>query len=102
MMVLGAWYKLTGQCVLEVELVECAAKSGGKIEVCCVRPGYIIGDRGVPGYTMPDYGIMDIPTVKREDAVAVMLKQCVEGIEMDPISNDELNRIGEKAVMIYG
>jgi hypothetical protein len=86
--------------MLEIELVDYAAKSDGKVEVCCVRPGYIIGDREIPGWKPPVYG-REVPSVKREDMVAAMLKQCVEGIEKDPILNEELVSIGQEALPRY-
>jgi hypothetical protein len=88
------------QSMLEIELVECAEKSEGKVEVCRVRPGYIIGDREIPGWKPPVYG-REVPSVKREDMVAAMLKQCVEGIEKDPILNEELISIGQEALPRY-
>lgn len=87
------------QARVEFDLVEFAAKSQGAVQVTCARPGYILGDRG-GGYVQPPLG-PEVPTVKLEDCVAAVLKQCVEGIEMDPIKNDDLNRIGEKAVPKY-
>ncbi|KAH6663417.1 hypothetical protein B0J14DRAFT_684606 [Halenospora varia] len=86
---------------LEVELLEYAARSGGRVKVCCARPAFILGDRG-PGFKMPNYGGHEILTVEREVMVAAMLKQCVEGIEMDPLGNDDLIRIGEEALPRYG
>jgi hypothetical protein len=86
--------------MLEIELVDYAAKSEAKVEVCCVRPGYIIGDREILGWKPPVYG-REVPSVKLEDMATAMLKQCVEGIEKDPIMNDELVTIGQEALPRY-
>jgi hypothetical protein len=80
-------------------LVDYATKSKGAVEVTCVRPGHINGDRG-PGYVHAQLA-PEVPTVKLEFCVAAALKQCVEGIEMDPIGNDDLARIGEEAEPKY-
>lgn len=66
-----------------------------------MRPGYIEGDRG-PGYKPPDYVAKAVATVQRDELVAACLKQCFEGIEMDPIGNDDLKRIGKEALSRYG
>lgn len=87
------------QTTVEIDLVDYAAKSQGAVEVSCVRPGYVLGDRG-SGYVQPPLG-PEVPTVKLEDCVAAVLKQCVEGIQMDPIGNDDLKRIGEEASTKY-
>lgn len=41
-------------------------------------------------------------TIQRNELVAACLKQCVEGIEMDPISNEDLGKIGKEALGRYG
>lgn len=66
-----------------------------------MRPGYIDGDRGIEGYVKPDLKGM-VPEVKVEALVAACLKQVVEGIEKDPLSNEELVKIGEEALVRYG
>ncbi len=83
--------------MLEIELVDYAAKSDGRVEVCCVRPGFILGDREIPGYKAPELP-PSVPVVKREDVVATVLKLGIDGIEKDPLSNDDLVRIGEEAL----
>lgn len=91
----------TPQCNLEIELINIASSSEGKVEVCCIRPGYIDGDHGVEGYVKPDLKGM-VPEVKVEVLVAACLKMVVEGIEMDPVSNEELVRIGDGALWRFG
>ena len=66
----------------------------------CARPGYIRGYRD-PDYVEPQYLLLDIPTVELKDCVAAVLKQCVEGIELDPILNDDLTRIGQEVLDKY-
>ncbi|KAE8450785.1 hypothetical protein EG329_005698 [Mollisiaceae sp. DMI_Dod_QoI] len=85
------------RCMLEIELVDYAAKSNGKVEVCCVRPGYILGDRETLEYKTPELPPY-VPVVKREDLVAAVLKLGLDGIEGDPLSNEDLVRIGEEAL----
>ncbi|KAG0652745.1 hypothetical protein D0Z07_0367 [Hyphodiscus hymeniophilus] len=84
---------------VEIDLIEFAANSRGAVKVTCVRPGYIKGNRG-SGYVEPQLP-PGVPTVILEVCVAAVLKQCVEGIEMDPILNDDLERIGKEAMPKY-
>jgi hypothetical protein len=67
--------------------------------VCCVKPGYIKGDRG-EGYVEPKLP-SGVPTVRLEECVAAVLKQSVEGIERDPIENEDLGKIGREAEARY-
>ena len=69
------------------------------MEVSCARPSYILGNRG-PGYVQPLLP-PEVPTIKLEYCVAAVLEQCIKGVEMDPIPNDDLNRIGQKALPRY-
>jgi hypothetical protein len=41
---------------------------------------------------------LEVPTIELKHCVAAVLKECVEGIEMDPIGNDDLSRIGLEAL----
>ncbi|RDW76919.1 hypothetical protein BP6252_04972 [Coleophoma cylindrospora] len=84
---------------VEVELLEYATKNPAAVQVSCARPGYILGDRG-PGSVTPNLP-PEVPRVKLEECVAAVLKQSVDGIEQDPILNDDLVRIGQQALSRY-
>ncbi|KUJ13372.1 uncharacterized protein LY89DRAFT_721397 [Mollisia scopiformis] len=77
------------RCMLEVELVEYAEKSSGSVE----------GDSRV---SRPDYQGRAIPEIERTDLTAAVLKQGLEGIEKDPLTNEELVQIGKEALPKYG
>ncbi|KAF8849958.1 hypothetical protein BDZ45DRAFT_752230 [Acephala macrosclerotiorum] len=53
------WSKFTNpkamklRCMLEIELINYASNSSGRVGVCCVRPGYILGDREILGWPLP-------------------------------------------------
>ncbi|CZR52703.1 uncharacterized protein PAC_02580 [Phialocephala subalpina] len=89
------------RCMLEIELVSYASNSKGKVEICCVRPGYIAGDREIPGWVPPNIP-EGIPQIERRDLVAACLKMGIDGIEKDPLSNDDAVRIGEEALGRFG
>lgn len=69
-----------------------ADESKGLIQSCVTKSGFI----NSPGRVAPN--VPGLPLVELRDIVAAMLDQVVNGFEKDTLSNDDLVRIGKKAL----
>lgn len=75
-----------------------AAQHKGELEACVVKPGLIT----VPGlhitsmFAKAANWATTVPTVSREDVVAVMLDQVINGFDKEPLENDDLNRMAQQ------
>ncbi|KAI1386000.1 uncharacterized protein F4822DRAFT_359659 [Hypoxylon trugodes] len=76
----------------EVQILEFAENSGGAVQASVARPGMIDSPnrerREIPG----------VPHVELRDVAASLLAQVVDGFEKDTLVNDDLTRIGQKAL----
>jgi hypothetical protein len=80
---------------VENDLLAYAAGSKDAVQVCCVKPGLIMGpDFDEARFLSNSPNAATIPKIKLEECVAATLKQAIEGIQMEPIGNDELAEIG--------
>ena len=76
-------------------LLRYAADSGNAVEVCCMKPGLIMSQR-VFGRNaiMAVTSTVGFPSVKVEECAATSLKQCFDGIEKEPLTNEDIRSIG--------
>ena len=74
-----------------------AAESNGVVEVTCAKPGLIMSPNFVGRTAMSAVSnAVNLPAVKVEECAAASLKQCIEGIEKDPLLNKDLVSIGSE------
>ncbi|KAL1878151.1 hypothetical protein Daus18300_002067 [Diaporthe australafricana] len=76
----------------ESRILEFAEQSNGLVQSCITKSGFI----NAPGRTVPN--VPGLPLVELQDITAAMLDQVVNGFEKDTLSNDDLVRIGQKAL----
>lgn len=76
----------------EVRILEFAEQSKGLLQSCITKSGFI----NAPGRVVPN--VPGLPLVELQDIAAAMLDQVVNGFEKDTLSNDDLVRIGQKAL----
>lgn len=76
----------------ESRILAFADESNGLVESCITKSGFI----NAPGKVMPN--VPGLPLVELQDIAAAMLDQVVNGFEKDTLSNDDLVRIGKKAL----
>ncbi|TVY14111.1 hypothetical protein LARI1_G008166 [Lachnellula arida] len=98
--VLGDFCVMRGEC--ESAVLDYAAKSQGKVQPCIAKPGLI----DAPGKTGPLMSVVQtigrtiigLPKVQRSEIAATLLDQAVNGIEKETLLNEDLVRIGGKAL----
>lgn len=76
----------------ESRILEFAEESKGLVQSCVTKSGFI----NAPGKVAPN--VPGLPLVELQDIAAAMLDQVVNGFEKDTLSNDDLVRIGKKAL----
>ena len=76
-------------------LLKYAAESGNAAEVCVLKPGFIMGPRIIGRNIVSALvNAVYLPSVKVEECAATSLKQCLEGIEKEPLMNEDIRSIG--------
>ncbi|GAW19355.1 hypothetical protein ANO14919_088410 [Xylariales sp. No.14919] len=86
----------------ETLILKCAQESNGTVEACVAKPG-LIEDPKDPRFwtkTAKNYGRMlfGIPKVSVQEIAAALIDQTVNGIDKDTLENEDLVRIGAKAL----
>lgn len=76
--------------------MEMAAQSPSRLEVCAARPGLIIGlkDYFKPIFAVGLRLIKGVPSLNVDQVAAAMLHEVVNGFSKDPLTHDDLERIG--------
>ncbi|KAK7752894.1 hypothetical protein SLS62_005053 [Diatrype stigma] len=77
---------------IESRIVAYAEQSNGAVVSCIAKPGMI----AAPGRDLPD--IPGVPKIELRNIAAALLEQAVGGFEKDILSNDDMTRIGQKAL----
>ncbi|KAH8697266.1 hypothetical protein BGW36DRAFT_427232 [Talaromyces proteolyticus] len=67
-------------------------QSNGAVQACVVKPGLIDSP------SRPKREIPGLPHIELTDIAAALLSQVVHGFEKDTLSNDDMVRIGQKAL----
>lgn len=96
----GTEYVLQGEC--ENQVINYANASKGTVQACISKPGLI----DAPGKTGPvmsvvqtiGRSIIGLPKVQVTEIAATLIDQAVNGIEKETLLNDDLIRIGQKAL----
>ena len=77
-----------------------AQQPAGSVELCVVKPGIVTGQlsglKSVMTGVLVGLGI--VQKVGIQELVAAMLQQVRDGFEKEPLENDDLIRIGQKAL----
>lgn len=70
------------------------------MEACVVKPGLVDGETGriVRGLQTVGCYMINMPRVEVSDLAAALLQQVVEGFDSDALLNEDLVRIGQKAL----
>jgi hypothetical protein len=79
----------------ENQILDFAKQRNGEVEVGIARPGMI--KDGTPRQGADEFeasATMKMPNITVQKVARAMLKQVVQGFEMETIGNDDLNRIG--------
>lgn len=88
------------QADCETGVLDFAKEHPGQVEAAVVRPGLVTSTatvfRAVWGSAMRWSGLGT--SIPREELAAAMLDQALHGFEKDTLSNDDLARIGSKAL----
>ncbi|KFZ09904.1 hypothetical protein V501_05438 [Pseudogymnoascus sp. VKM F-4519 (FW-2642)] len=85
---------------VETRVLSYAKESGGNVEACVVKPGLVDGETGSIVRAMQTVGcyMINMPRVEVCDLAAALLQQVVEGFDSDTLLNEDLVRIGQKAL----
>ncbi|KAJ6512996.1 putative nucleoside-diphosphate-sugar epimerase [Mycena sanguinolenta] len=75
-----------------------AEHSSKGFEACVVKPGLITQDAASIARAEQLRATMGVPSVTVEEVSAAMLQQVLGGIEKEPLMNEDLVRIGRKAL----
>lgn len=77
-----------------------AAQPAGSVELCVAKPGIITGhSRGLMSVmTGVLTGLGIVKKVPIQELVAAMLQQVRDGFQKEPLENDDLIRLGQKAL----
>jgi hypothetical protein len=86
----------------ESRVLDFAKESNGAVEACITKPG-LIGAPGRTGFLMSVVAtvgrtLIGLPKVEVSEIAATLLEQVVKGIEKETLLNDDLIRIGQKAL----
>lgn len=84
--------KVNFQGEAETEILRLAQESKGQVQSCVTKSGFI----NSPGRVRPN--VTGLPLIEVRDIIAAMLDQILNGFENDTLSNDDLRRIGKKAL----
>lgn len=76
----------------ESRILEFAEQSNGKVQSQVAKPGII----ATPGRVLPN--VPGLPKIELTDIAAALLDQVINGFEKDTLSNDDMIRIGQKAL----
>ena len=77
-----------------------AAERKGQVEACVAKPGLIT----TPGQVLKRmfatvmWYVMGLPSVSVAEIAAAMLHEVVHGFEKEPLGNEDLVRIGQRAL----
>ncbi|KAM5349901.1 hypothetical protein ACJ41O_006406 [Fusarium nematophilum] len=97
--VLGDYCLMRGE--VESSVLEYGEKSNGAVEACVAKPGLIMG-LGTPRLMTTAAAlagsIISLPIINVDQVAATLLNQVIEGFEKDTLLNDDLARIGQKAM----
>jgi hypothetical protein len=79
-----------------------AAERSGKVEACAAKPGYITGGGSMMRsvWATALRWTAALPNIPVEEMSATMLDQVVRGFEVEPLTQADLRRIGERALQI--
>ncbi|KAI9745725.1 MAG: hypothetical protein M1818_001261 [Claussenomyces sp. TS43310] len=98
--VLGNYCLMRGE--VESRVLDYAKESRGAVEACVAKPGLIDapGRTGLVMKAVQTVGrsIIGLPKVDVRDIAATLLEQAVKGVEKDTLLNEDLIRIGQKAL----
>lgn len=75
-----------------MQILKYAEQSNGAVESCVAKPGLI----DVPGQERKS--IPGVPNIYLSEAAAGLLDQAINGFEKDTLGNDDMARIGQKAL----
>jgi hypothetical protein len=86
---------------VETRVLNYAKKSEGTVEACVVKPGLVDGETGPIIRAMQTVGcyMINMPRVEVSDLAAALLQQVVEGFDNSTLFNEDLVRIGQKALV---
>jgi len=80
--------------------MEFAAEHKGEIEATVAKAGFITGKEGIAmsvlGSALRATNLL--PSISVQEVAAAMIDQVVNGFEKDPLLNEDLRRIGAKAL----
>jgi len=98
--VLGDYCLMRGEA--ESRILDYAKESKGAVEACVAKPG-LIGAPGRTGLLMQAVqtvgrSIIGLPKVDVSEIAATLLDQAVKGFDKDTLLNEDLIRIGQKAL----
>lgn len=98
--VFGDYCLMRGE--VESRVLEYAAESKGTVDACVAKPGLIFapGRAGLMTRAMRTIGcsLIGVPVVGVREVAAALLDQAVGGFEKDKLLNEDLARIGQKAL----
>lgn len=92
-----------GQGRTETKLLEIAAASSSRLEVCVAKPGLIIG---VKDYLKPVLAIglrltKRVPSIDVDEVAAAMLYEVTHGFSKEPLLDEDLVRLGKAQLSQY-
>lgn len=77
----------------EVRILAYAEESGGSVQACIAKSGFI----NAPGKVVPK--VPGLPTIELRDISAALLDQAIKGFEKDTLFSDDMTRISQKALV---
>lgn len=84
----------------ENQVLAFAAAHPGQIDVTVAKPGLILQPGSVLHWLRATFlwWMASVPSISVVDICAAMLEQVLDGFEKDPLMNEDLARIGQKAL----
>ncbi|ETI25484.1 hypothetical protein G647_02257 [Cladophialophora carrionii CBS 160.54] len=84
----------------ENQVLAFAASHPGQVEVTVAKPGLILEPGNVLHWLMSWllWVVVSVPSITVVEIAAAMLDQVINGFEKDPLMNEDLVRIGQKAL----
>ncbi|KAK0749665.1 putative nucleoside-diphosphate-sugar epimerase [Schizothecium vesticola] len=98
---LPAYVKMRGETENQLLAFAAAQQPAGSVELCVAKPGIITGHHSSGLKSVMTGVLVGLGIVKKVDIqelVAAMLQQVRDGFEKEPLENDDLIRIGQKAL----
>jgi hypothetical protein len=93
---------LCSQGEVESSVLECAKESKGTVKACVTKPGLIDApgkmNLAMKAVSTVGRSIIGLPLVGVSEIAATLLDQAINGIEKDTLLNEDLIRIGQKAL----